>query len=468
MTPGSKMLLVLETFATCCVVAAVVMTMCLCSRHVRENRHVALRTYTIRILLMVPVYSISALLPLLFRLPDFWIEALSIIQHLYEAIVIFSFLQFILVCAGGPEALLSNFQSPEEAATDRDHAQQTSSSRSESEAPPAQKLPLRHIPPLGRLLPAWRSPEQMLGCCVIGTLSYPIVGIVTSAIQFVLWLTFRWGHDGYPTAVNLTMSICRTLFSLTSGIAVFFLAELAVNMYHELKFLRPHGKFLSVKLVVFATFWQHLILQSLGSAGALEGLATYIEAWRSHEEVTAGFTNFLICCEMLFAAGAHLWVYPPQDSLTVLARLRLGGQETKQEEVDPPEPRTPMRQRVGIKVKRLRNVVDMADIYRTAMLVRSLTRARKTPSTAIAHADIEAGIQSDREANTDQPRNTPASDGVDTPRSICTDNDLAVECAPSGPCEAAQQLSPVASREGTGSTTCPATDPQEGNFHVSS
>jgi len=356
--------------SSCAAAIAVLNTGILAWQHAKKSRHVALRTYTLRILLMVPVYTISSLVALLSPIGSLGAEAMKIFRHLYESVVIFSFLQFILVCVGGPEAFLAQqFLAEEEAARDLELLSMEGASQDQRPAP------LRHIPGLNRIMPAWRSRRQMLRGCVTGILMYPFLGILTGMVLLAVYI-FKWTGVHPPFAASVTLAVCKYIFTTASGLAVFFLAELAVNMHQELKDLRPKAKFLSVKFVVFATFWQALLLQGLGSAGLLDGLILDEQPWKTQADVVMSLQSLLVCFEMLLASILHYYVFPPQDSLTVLAKLAVGGHD-----ISPG------------KDHRL-YVVNFGDIMSTALLVNRLTMHRSksalpSPELPERRSDVE-------------------------------------------------------------------------------
>ena len=68
--------------------------------HLTYNTHPGFRTYTVRILLMVPIYSITSYAGL--HNPSNAITW-ALIRDGYECVVLFSFLQYCLTYLGGPE-----------------------------------------------------------------------------------------------------------------------------------------------------------------------------------------------------------------------------------------------------------------------------------------------------------------------------------------------------------------------------
>lgn len=74
---------------------------------------------------------------------------------------------------------------------------------------------------------------------------------------------------------------------------------------HELLLpFRPFAKFLSVKAVVFFSFWQGVILSIAIRIGVLRD----VESFTANEQAT-GLQDFLICLEMAIAAVTHYYVF---------------------------------------------------------------------------------------------------------------------------------------------------------------
>jgi hypothetical protein len=69
--------------------------------------------------------------------------------------------------------------------------------------------------------------------------------------------------------------------------------------------IRPIPKLLCIKLVVFFTFWQSIIISGFVDYGTIQATQTY-----SVEEASAGLQDFIICIEMLIAAIGHHYAFP--------------------------------------------------------------------------------------------------------------------------------------------------------------
>ncbi|CAK0866735.1 unnamed protein product [Prorocentrum cordatum] len=103
-------LLAAEITSLACTALAIAKSFQLIQQHRRQNKHASLRKVTIRILLMVPLYALSASASLwLFQVP-LVSEGLEVLRTLYESVVIFSFVQLVIICCGGVTYLLARFE----------------------------------------------------------------------------------------------------------------------------------------------------------------------------------------------------------------------------------------------------------------------------------------------------------------------------------------------------------------------
>ena len=75
----------------------------------------------------------------------------------------------------------------------------------------------------------------------------------------------------------------------------------------RLKSVKPLGKFMCVKLVVFFSFWQSVIIAIVGALGWIP----HSVYWTSYTEdrVKSSIQDFIICIEMFIAAIAHHYTF---------------------------------------------------------------------------------------------------------------------------------------------------------------
>jgi hypothetical protein len=82
---------------------------------------------------------------------------------------------------------------------------------------------------------------------------------------------------------------------------------------NELGPIRPVGKFLSVKAMVFFTWWQSVGISLLYQMDMIPHYHAK-EEWTS-EDVAKGLQDYLICIEMFLFAIVHVFVFPHTDYL---------------------------------------------------------------------------------------------------------------------------------------------------------
>jgi len=430
---SDAVIVALRSAAVPLAAVAIVNSMLLMGVHCRENRHRPLRVYTLRILLMVVIDSVAAVIALwgvgwLHEADELIVKLVHYVVELYESVVIFSFLQFVLVCGGGPQKLASRFadvdpkagffpccrraaesddESPSEprptaaapvAAPDAagaiDVAAGVVTTPTALAASPAtvvtppeattrrkrKKRKLQHLPMMSRILPPWRSGHQMLRWCVLGTLSYVVWGGTLAVVGTVL-LLLGPGHNN-----NLIWGACSLVLSATQAIAIFSLAELAINVREEIADLKPYGKFLSVKFVVFFAFWQKMVLQGLQRLGAFQ---EFENARRCSESCAVEvIQNTLICIEMLAASIIHFYVFPPHDYLRLLARHLYQHGEIKVESLGEPES--------------FAEVVDIRDIFQTAWQVHQPSIKAQTSNGSLNSETSQEGARALQQGGAEQ------------------------------------------------------------------
>jgi len=242
-----------------------------------------------RVLWLVPIYAADSWLALVFGV--FCVPRYSIyvdaIRETYEAYTIYSFTMFLVKYI--------------------EHHQE----RGIVEVLKAKSYKLDHFFPFNYFLPAMNMDELFFINIMIGVLNYVVVKPVTTALtvamQLVGWYdlgSFRLSR-GYIYILMIDNASCLW--------ALYCLILLYHAVHDEIKDIRPLWKFLCVKGVVFATFWQSSLLSVLSYFGVIRAFAGDWRCYDSSSEVVAALDDFLVCFEMLFFAILHVVAFPARE-----------------------------------------------------------------------------------------------------------------------------------------------------------
>ncbi|XP_042154448.1 transmembrane protein 184C isoform X1 [Oncorhynchus tshawytscha] len=231
----------------------------------------------IRILWMVPIYSVDSWIALRYPRIAIYVDTC---RECYEAYVIYNFLIFLL-------NYLSN-QYPSLVLMLEVQEQQ------------------KHLPPLC-CCPPWAMGEVLLFRCKLGVLQYTVVRPVTTVIALVCQLCGVYDEGNFSNRNAWTYLVLVN--NISQLFAMYCLVLLYKALKDELSQIRPVGKFLCVKMVVFVSFWQAVLIAILVKVGVISDKHTW--DWDSVEAVATGLQDFIICVEMFLAAIAHHYSYKP-------------------------------------------------------------------------------------------------------------------------------------------------------------
>ncbi|KAM6136283.1 LOW QUALITY PROTEIN: transmembrane protein 184C [Phoenicopterus ruber ruber] len=280
----------------------------------------------IRILWMVPIYSLDSWIALKYPNIAIYVDTC---RECYEAYVIYNFMVF-----------LSNYLTnryPNLVLIIEAKDQQ------------------RHLPPLC-CCPSWAMGEVLLFRCKLGVLQYTVVRPFTTIIALICELVGVYDEGNFsfnnawtylvilnnmsqlgtlhvsyckrreqqlwllaaPSSLQTSYSLgksSRSQNSVTSHpkrasssccrhrFAMYCLVLFYKVLREELNPIQPVGKFLCVKMVVFVSFWQAVLIALLVKVGVISEKHTW--EWQSVEAVATGLQDFIICVEMFLAAIAH-------------------------------------------------------------------------------------------------------------------------------------------------------------------
>eukprot|EP00933_Yihiella_yeosuensis_P075858 TRINITY_DN85405_c0_g1_i1.p1 TRINITY_DN85405_c0_g1~~TRINITY_DN85405_c0_g1_i1.p1 ORF type:complete len:420 (+),score=72.35 TRINITY_DN85405_c0_g1_i1:38-1261(+) len=264
------------------------------SRHMRFNK-TKLRSCTLRILFVVPVFSVISWASLMMEATHHNLEVLlGCIRDFYEAIALASFMQFVLTVLGGPYRLAFKL-------------------KEESDKGGASTVP--HLGPLRRCLPEFNAGAEFVAMTIFGILQFVGVMAIFSALN-LLFLILALGHPWFQALAFLKAASCAT--------ALYALTLFSHEVYYHLPSIGLMLKFVAIKGIVFFTFWQGFVLALLKQTGILGDFIHAVKLrsavaglklsnfW-NEREVERGANDFLLCIEVLFFCVLHWFAYPSQE-----------------------------------------------------------------------------------------------------------------------------------------------------------
>lgn len=203
------------------------------------------------------------------------------VRDIYEAFTIYTFFQ-----------LLINYLSGERSLIIMTHG----------------RAPVHHLWPLNHVLPKVdiSDPHTFLSI-KRGILQYawlkPILAL--SAIIMKATGTYQEGYIGL-TSGYLWSGI---VYNISVTVSLYALGLFWVCMNQDLKPFRPVPKFLCIKLIIFASYWQGFFLSILVFLGAIPD---DVEGYTS-DNLAAAIQDALICVEMPIFAVAHWYAFSWHD-----------------------------------------------------------------------------------------------------------------------------------------------------------
>lgn len=273
----------------------VVITLVLSVRGILSHLHnwyaPTVQKFVVRILFMVPLYSVQSWLGLRFHGPALHIYIVTV-RELYEAYVIQSFVYYLIELLGGEERM-------SDILSRKDPSLGCHSPRLLSMAVPW----LRH---------PWSMGTDFLHKIKQGVLQYVVVKTVLTLLTTFVLLPSGWygeGTFGWTSAY----AYVTTVLNLSVLYAMYCLVKLFHAVKSDLRHpvnWHPVGKFLCVKGVIFFTFWQDVGINFLRSHGFIADLGNW-----SGDEVAGGVIDYLICIEMVFFSIGHLFTFTYKEYL---------------------------------------------------------------------------------------------------------------------------------------------------------
>ncbi|XP_057584152.1 transmembrane protein 184C isoform X3 [Hippopotamus amphibius kiboko] len=208
----------------------------------------------IRILWMVPIYSLDSWIALKYPSIAIYVDTC---RECYEAYVIYNFMGFLTnyLTNRYPNLVLI------------------------LEAKDQQK----HFPPLC-CCPPWTMGEVLLFRCKLGVLQYTVVRPFTTIVALICELLHIYDEGNFSFSNAWTYLVI--INNMSQLFAMYCLLLFYKVLKEELSPIQPVGKFLCVKLVVFVSFWQAVVIALLVKVGVISEKHTW--EWQTVEAVATG------------------------------------------------------------------------------------------------------------------------------------------------------------------------------------
>ncbi|XP_068940919.1 transmembrane protein 184A [Petaurus breviceps papuanus] len=239
--------------------------------------------YIIRLLFIVPIYAFDSWLSLLLLGSHQYYVYFNSVRDCYEAFVIYSFLSLCFEYLGGESAIMSEIRGK----------------------------PIKSSCFYGTCcLQGMSYSIGFLRFCKQATLQFCIVKPIMALITIILQGVGKYNDGDFdPRTGYLYVTIVYN-FSVSLALYALFLFYFATS--DLLRPFEPVLKFLTIKAVIFLSFWQGMLLAILEKCGVIPEVQIIDGNEVGAGTVAAGYQNFIICIEMLFASIALRYAFTCQ------------------------------------------------------------------------------------------------------------------------------------------------------------
>mmetsp|Transcript_4798 Transcript_4798/g.9786 ORF Transcript_4798/g.9786 Transcript_4798/m.9786 type:complete len:500 (-) Transcript_4798:58-1557(-) len=277
--------------------------------HLRKMNQPSVQRKILAILWMSPIYAVTSFLSLVF--PPSAEGYLDILKNFYESYVIYQFLSFLIAVLGrGDRGAVVRTLSRHADHLDR---------------------PYRCLYCLFHPKPEEGGSEAMANAvlleCQVLAMQFVFFRPLTSILGFVLDLIEgdQVGDEGSGSHVSWSFFYSPRFFVLlVENVSVFFAFAGLLKFYHavreELAWCQPFAKFMTIKGVVFMTFWQGVVISIIFHANNNiddddDDGNTSSTPNNNPNSITSPqkIQSILICMEMLLFSIAHFCVFPAEE-----------------------------------------------------------------------------------------------------------------------------------------------------------
>jgi hypothetical protein len=272
-----------KLIAGLCTFAAIGITCHQIFQHVRFYTTPKEQSWIIRVLLIVPIYSICSWLSLFwFGTSEDYYVYFNAVRDCYEAFVIYSFLSLCYDGYLGGENNIAN----------------------EISGKPMHTSYMM----CNCCLKDKQYDLRFLRFCKRATLQFCFLKPPMAIVTIILATKGLYSEGNWDPGQGY-LYIC-IIYNISVSLALYALVAFYAATADILRPYDPILKFMCVKSVVFLSFWQGVALAILEAAGTINEYVTDDGVTIGPGGIAAGYQNFLICCEMLLAAVMLRFAFP--------------------------------------------------------------------------------------------------------------------------------------------------------------
>ncbi|KAF2837224.1 DUF300-domain-containing protein [Patellaria atrata CBS 101060] len=275
---GARFANIITTLAGVSALSATLLTFVSVWLQSKNYRKPLLQRYVVRILLMVPIYSAASWASLTSQNVAFWVDPF---RDVYEAFTIYTFFQLLINFIGGERQLIVLMHG---------------------------RPPVSHLYPLNYILPKVdiSDPHTFLAI-KRGILQYTWIKPILSIATIILKATGTYQEGDLSVDSGYLWN--GIIYNLSITVSLYALAMFWVCMSQDLKPFRPMPKFLCIKGIIFASYWQGFFLSILVWLGAIPSDTPGYTA----DTLAASIQDALICFEMPIFAITHWYAFSWHD-----------------------------------------------------------------------------------------------------------------------------------------------------------
>jgi hypothetical protein len=137
----------------------------------------------------------------------------------------------------------------------------------------------------------------------VGVFQYCFIRVSMTIVAVITQAAGKYCEASLSPAFSHVWVLVIESFSVS--IAMYCLIQFYIQIRERVADRSPFLKILSIKLVIFLSFWQTTVISFLTSSGAVKPGQTV-----GAQDLKVGIPNLLIAIEMAFFSVLHIWAFP--------------------------------------------------------------------------------------------------------------------------------------------------------------